>query len=78
MKKILLLLLFSVLPVVGGCSWGSVTESYKKTPITTEAKGQGRTTYNYTYKGKSYVLIRGSDGRFYAINPKTLGKKRSK
>lgn len=70
MKKILLLLLFSVLPIVSGCSWASVNESYKKTPIKTEAKGQGRTTYDYTYKGKSYVLIRGDDGKFYAIDKK--------
>jgi hypothetical protein len=78
MKKILLLLLFSVLPVINGCSWGTVKESYKKTPLTTEAKGQGRTTYNYTYKGKSYVLIKGDDGKYYAVDPNALGKKRGK
>jgi|SaaInlV_200m_DNA_2_1039689.scaffolds.fasta_scaffold55706_2 hypothetical protein len=78
MKKIMSLLLlfslFSALPVISGCSWGSVKETYKKTPLKTEAKGQGKTTYNYTYKGKSYVLILGKDGKFYAIDPSTLGK----
>jgi len=75
MKKILIFLLFSVLPVIGGCSWGEINESYKKSPLETEATGQGRTTYNYTYKGKSYVLIRGADGKYYAVDPNTLGKR---
>ena len=82
MKKIISLLLlfslFSALPLISGCSWGSTTESYKKSPLKTEAKGQGRTTYNYTYKGRSYVLIKGTDGKFYAVDPSTLGTERSK
>jgi len=75
MKKILLLLLFSLLPIIG-CSFGRTVESYEKTPLKTEAKGQGKTTYNYTHKGKTYVLIQGTDGKFYAIDPETLGNKR--
>ena len=75
MKKILLLFLFSLLPIMG-CSFGRTVESYEKTPLKTEATGEGKTTYNYTHKGKTYVLIQGTDGKFYAIDPATLGERR--
>jgi len=64
MKNILIIFILAILP---GCfSSGTVVEDYQKTPQSARSVGEGRRTYSFFYKGKSYILEKGSDGRFYA------------
>lgn len=61
-----------------GCSGVTIKESYEKTPLNAKSIGEGRTSYKMVHKGKNYLLIKGKDGKFYAVEQPGLVPLRDK
>jgi hypothetical protein len=73
-KKSLFFLLFALVSMMTiSCSLGNITETYEQTPMHTKAVGEGTSNFTFIYRGKNYILIRGNDGRFYAIEKPQIG-----
>ena len=65
MKTILSTIFLAI--ILTGCSGATFTESYEKTPASAKSIGEGKDTYKMVYQGKSYILVKGTDGRYYAV-----------
>jgi glycerol uptake facilitator-like aquaporin len=67
-----LLLVFMVF-ALASCSGMTITEKFDKTPATASSsysaktKGEGRSTFSFTYRGEKFIVIKGSDGKYYVI-----------
>jgi len=53
--------------VIAGCSGGTITEDYKGPSVKAASKSQGTASNHFHYKGKNYILVKGSDGKYYAV-----------
>ena len=67
MKKILAVLVLGVSVLLSGCSFAAFRERYEKTPAHAKSVGEGRDTFTYEEGGKTYVLVRGTDGKYYVV-----------
>ena len=65
MKTILSTIFLAI--ILTGCSGATFTESYEKSPASARSIGEGKETYKMEYKGQRYILVKGADGRYYAL-----------
>lgn len=65
MKKILIGIVLGVC-LFSGCSAGTITESYEKTPATAVSKGQGEMYFTITINGKTYVTEK-RDNKYFVV-----------
>jgi hypothetical protein len=72
---IALLILVVVLSIlVAGCgSAATFTEKYEQTPamakstLSSHDVSQGISTYNFTFRGEKWIVVKGNDAKFHVI-----------
>ena len=73
MKRIISMILLAV--CLAGCgSSGTITEDYSGPGVHAKSIGEGKTTFNFNYKGKGYIAVLGEDGKYHAVTGETKGE----
>ena len=65
--RLWLISLIFIFPLISGCfSTGAISEKYIGPRVHSKSTGEGKTTFNFTYKGKNFSAFVGPDGKYHA------------